>query len=482
MENPVFPYLEWEVLREPITISNVDDRMELPKGQKKIVVNRDDDYNLTARLHFKDPDFYKLMRQQSAEPGSFAETFDIHGSYYDHLHCTLESSLIKATKITYHQESHEILGTAHLHFKALRISYQHEKEGTHLTEWYLNGPEDSVFRRVTDRKLSKAFLRMRMASKEDKIDSLEVSGDSSTVGRDFLRVRTGEFQFLITRVPNGIGPEWSSNTGIEYRNEWDRIPNVHEREEIEELCSFVFGRQLLKVGYTMYDQNEKIVEAYAHDPWGKAAKSYCSKPEKPPIRIDDFGVNAEDIISRLLPAYHEMRDPLHLKEALWQYWTSRQMPIGTDLPVLAASVESIINGWYKHPKSKSHGVYIKKNEFESLLKEELEAINRKLEKRPAGAKISAKLLRSYEFGLTERFRVFFEEIDLPIEVHEWQAIKERHKFAHGGAIFDETDWKQMIQHVDTLETILHKILLKLLGYLGPYIDRGVLGWKDKQLS
>ena len=66
--------------------------------------------------------------------------------------------------------------------------------------------------------------------------------------------------------------------------------------------------------------------------------------------------------------------------------------------------------------------------------------------------------------------------------HEWEAINERHKFVHGRIIFDETDWKRVIQHVNTFETLLHKILLKVLGYSGTFIDRSVLGWNDKQLS
>jgi hypothetical protein len=39
----------------------------------------------------------------------------------------------------------------------------------------------------------------------------------------------------------------------------------------------------------------------------------------------------------------------------------------------------------------------------------------------------------------------------------------------------------MIQHTRTYDTLIHKILLRLLGYSGSYIDRSVVGCKDKQL-
>ena len=488
MENFVLPYLEWEVLREPITISKVDDRTELPKGKKKIMINRDEDYNLRATLHFKDSTSIADLRQSSAVAGSFTETFDIQGSYYDSVFYTLESCLIGDTTIHRIQEDRESLDTAILIFQGLKIRYKNEKEGTHLTEWYLNGPKDNVFCRVTDRKVLRSFLRERFASKEDKIDSIKISGDSWSGGVDFLRIKACDFQFLVTKVPNGIGPSWSSNIGIEYRKAWGRIPDIYEREKIEELCSFIFGRQLLSVGYTMYDRNEKMVEGYARDPWGKEARSFCSKHDEPPIRISNFPRGkAEDVISQLLPTYYEKREPLCLKEALWNYWISRNMPPGTNLPILAAAVESIINGWFKYKKSKSQGVYMKKEEFETLLKEEIEDIKRKLETRklerkPNGEKVIAKILKAYEFGIMERYRIFFDEIELPIDDHEWEAIKERHKFVHGRIVFDKTDWKRVIQHANTFTTLLHKTLLKLLGYSGTFIDRSVLGWKDKQLS
>ena len=487
MRDPVLPYLEWELLREPITISKVDDRIELPRGKKKIIISRDEDYNLKATLYFKDSTFRRDRRQSSAVAGSFPEGFDIQGSYFDLRYYTLESCLIGGTTIHLIQEGQEILDKANLHFKGLKIGYKNENEGARLTEWYLNGPVDDVFCRGTDRKVIRNFFRERFASKENKIDSIKISRDAWSGKTDFLRIKAFDLQFLVTKVPKGIGPSWSSNIGIEYRKIWGRIPNKYEREKIEELCSFIFGRQLLSVGYTTYDQDENLVEAYAHDPWGKEARSLCSKQnDMPPIRISPAirrgKCKTEEVINQLLPPYFELGESLCLKEALWNYWISRDMPIGTNLPVLAAAMESVINGWFKFTKSKSQGVFMKKEEFETILGEEIKAITRKLEGKPNSDKIVEKLLKAYDFGIMERYRVFFEEIKLPIDDLEWEAIKERHKFVHGRILFDKTDWKRVIRHANTFETLLHKVFLKVLGYSGTFIDRSVISWKDKQLS
>ena len=476
-----FPYLEWEVLREPVTITEVKDKPELPKGQKRIVIDRDDNYNLRATLSFNSP-LGNDLPTPSAAAGSFSEKFDIQGSYYDLVHYTLESCLIENTTIRLVPEDKELFNTANLFFNGLRIKYKNENEGSRLTEWYLNGPRQHVFRRVTNRKLSTVFSRMRLAAKDDKTDSIEVSREGSGGGVDFVSIEAGDLKFLVSKVPKEVGPSWSSNIGIEYHKDWGRIPDVVEREKIEELCSFVFGRQFLSVGYTIYDRDNNVVEGYASNPWGQDARWYCSKQDEPPVRIDDFGgVNAGDIIARLLPKYYELREPLRLKEALWLYWASRHVPVGTNLPILAAALESMMNGWYDI-KSKSQALYMKKEDFESLLKEDIEAMKRKLESKPNGDKILANILRAYSLGITERYRTFFPEIGLSIDANEWKAIEARHMTVHGHMIFDKTDWKQMIQHVNTFETLLHKVLLRLLGYSGTYIDRSVVGWNDKQLG
>jgi hypothetical protein len=485
MDKIILPYLEWEVLREPITISKVEDRTEIPKGEKKIAINRDEDYNLRATLYFEDLASGEVLRQSSAVVGSFHEGFDVQGSRMESIFYTLESCLIGTT--TFHvmpERQDSQMHTAILNFQGLRIRYKNEKEGTHLTKWYLNGPNDGVFCRVTDRKVSSRFFRDRFA-KEDKIDSIEISRDALSSGVNFLRINVGDLQFLISRVPDGLGPSWSSNIGIEYRKKWGRIPDKQELENIEELCSFIFGRQLLSVGHTISDENENMIEGYAHDPWGKNARFFCSKPDKPPIRISNSATGrAEDVISQLLPTYCELSKPLRLKEALWNYWVSRGAPIGMNLPMLAAAEESIINGWFEY-KSESHGVYLKKEEFEALFKEEIEAIKRKLENNgnePYANGILKKIMDANTIGIMERYRIFFEKIKLPIDSNEREAIDERHKFVHGHILFDKADWKRVSQQVDTFETLLHKTLLKLLGYSGTFVDRSVLGWNDKQLS
>lgn len=492
IKDGILPYLEWELLDEPITIAQVEDRTELPTGKKKTIVNRDDEYNLLATLSFKNNPREATWRQSSKTVGGVSKGFDIHGSS-DFANYTIESCLIGHTTI--HGilgEGQESLDTATLIFKGLKIRYKNEKEGTRFAQWYVNGPRDHVFSRGTERKLTRHFSRDHFLSKEKKIVSVERSLESNDLSTDFLWVKTGELQFLITKVPKGIGPEWSTNICIEYRKDWGGLPEVKDRARIEELCSFVFGRQLLPVGYTIYDDDENIVECYANDPWGRTARTFCSQPDYPPIRIDiSASGKAENIICQLLPKYLELQGPLSLKEALWNMWISREMPIGSNLPILAAALESVLNGWFKYKTSQSKGVYLEKEVFVTLLKDEIENIRRKLEENFKGEgstedskaeKIINNILRAYQFGTMERYRIFFKEINLPIDSSEWEAIKARHKFVHGETQFDKADWISVLQKVNTFETLLNRVLLRLLGYSGDYIDRSRIPWSNKVLN
>jgi hypothetical protein len=481
MKNYISAY-EWEVLREPITIPKVDDTKELPEGQKKIVINRDEHYKLRTVLSTKgDPEFFREEIKNSVS-GRFVKFFEITGSDHPNWrHYTLESCYIGGSRCRRGGEE-EPSSEADLHIHGLRIRHKTETEGVWLTEWYINGPRDNfVFRNQTIRKMPRTFSRKRLLqAPEDKnenenIHSMEVSLKSG--------IKACDNQFLIAQVPKEIGPDWSSNIGIEYRKEWGEIPGVGKREKIRELCSFVFGRQLLFVGYTLYDQDFKIVEEYACDSWTNDSQSLCLKPDNAPTRINKPASweSAENLISQLLPRYSELRDPLHLKDALWLYWIARDMPAETNLPLLAAAVEAIMGGWFKSKKSKSRGVYLEKDKFEELLGDEMNNIKIKIESELYGDRLMHRLHNANQMGVMDQFRFFFNEIDLHIAENEWNAINARHAVAHGRIASKQKEWEQMIQHTSTYETLIHKILLRLLGYSGSYIDRSVFGWKDKQL-
>ena len=94
-----------------------------------------------------------------------------------------------------------------------------------------------------------------------------------------------------------------------------------------------------------------------------------------------------------------------------------------------------------------------------------------------------RLRNAFTLVVTDRFKFFFDKINLDLDTNEWNAIKARNKSAHGGSIIiiDQEKRRDMILCGFAYETIIHKILLRLLKYSGRYIDYSD-GCKDKPLE
>ena len=477
----ILPYIEWEFMNKPITISSVNEHPRLPNGSKKIIVTRDEDYNLKAVLTFNDYNFIFPNPLNEPPAGSFIEYFDITGSDYLATYLfTLENCHIYSPKTSSDNEDRESSMEAKVYISGFRIKTKLKGDINHLTEWCLNGPYTPVFSRNTARKLGRSYAKERFEASDKKLESITITNSPSSHAMDYLLINAQDYKFVVAKVPEQLGPNWSSNIGIEYRTEWGKIPNSTEREEIIELLSFVFGRQLLPIGYSAYDKDENLVESYSKNPWGYCAKSYCAKSDFPPIYIDIWHKGqAEKTVSQLLPRYQQKCEDLHLKEAIWNYWVSQQMPVGTNLTTLSAGVESIIYGWFNNKSSSN--VFLDKDKFENLLQEEIKSIENKLKDYPDGSKILENILRSNEAGIMKRYRIFFEEVGLKINDNEWEAINERHVFVHGKALLDKIDWRKVAIHAQVYEVLFNKIVLKVLGYSGSYIDYTTLGCPEAQL-
>jgi hypothetical protein len=330
-------YLDWDFLQKPVTITKIVDNINLPRGAKKVVLERDNEYNLKGTLKFEDLKFFPRCNDVA---GIFYEGFDIQGfSDNDSTSFILESCHIGSIAF---QGASDFVGTADLRFNKFKMKCSGNIP-SHLTEWYVNGPSYYVCLRSAEGKVMQYCTRECFLSNANQINSTNTSL-ANCFSTEFMWGKNKDYKFLIIRIPSTFGPKWSTNVGIEYHEDWGRIPEPVERLTIEELCSFVFGKHLLSVGYTAYDKDENIVEVYANSPWGHSAKSFCSKPEYPPIRIHDYPLgDAEKIINYLLPKYMELSEPLCLEEALWNYWISFDIPVGANLPIIASALETIID-------------------------------------------------------------------------------------------------------------------------------------------
>lgn len=222
------------------------------------------------------------------------------------------------------------------------------------------------------------------------------------------------------------------------------------------------------------------LECLACSPWGDNIYATCKSNELEPIQygypnLDRFEID----IAQLLPEYLKVREELKLKEALWRYWIARTSAIGTNLPIFHSGLELVSKAWYKTTKSKTRGVYLDKKEFEQLLEPEIQMLKTKLSNIPYGQRMLNKIQTAFNMTGNEQLYNFFEEINLSLGELENEAFKGRNIMAHGSA---NTDIYKAIRITRTYETLFHRVILKLLGYKGAYVDRTIQGWPNRNLG
>lgn len=473
MDNNLFSYMEWEFLNEQLDIVMVKKSESLPDGPQKIVIWRDESYKLQGKIIGETNGIDLLLGNRTkAKAGQIdygikIEGIDKQGRYYKLYNCN-----IKNKKMSPSTSSFEIQIKPR---KIIRTIKKSEKKENMLIEYYINGLRDTcIFNKASETIIEKKAIKKRLGLKDISIEG----GPATSISRNFMFIELNEYSFLVQIVPEYLGPKYSHNISIEYHMEWGKIPEENERKAISEIISFILGKQLLNVGYATFDESNCVIDEICIDPWGNNIISKCKNAAKQPISNTYY---FEKILQQLIPKYLELREPLNLKQALWNYWIALDSPIGVDLPILSSGIETIAKSWFKTSKSKTKGVYIPKKEYESLLGAEFGNIEKKLNENVYKERIINRIKNSYNMGANERLKFFFLEIGLPTGENEIKLIKERNAMVHGDSINSETIIKA-INVSQSFQTLFNRIILKILGYDDVYTDYSLLGYPDKNIN
>lgn len=349
-----------------------------------------------------------------------------------------------------------------------------------LTEWYLNAPEKGFHSRFTKRDISIQYDRNRLDLENRSFNF----PDEEAARLDYTFIELENFGFLIHAVPNHLTPEWSNCLGIEYREEWGGIPEVDKRESIAEIVSLVAGCQLLSVGFTKYSKSGYSIEEFTRNPpysLGHNLITLCQRTALPPISLKEIPadiearseIKTEEVLQQLIPSYLSLRNLLRLNEVLHRFWLFRELPIGDNLPTLAAGIETLAADYLKYRKIKLQGNYMSKVDFNTLLKEELKSIESKLKTRPGSHNLLSKIRGAYSYplGVNAVLKKFFEEIQLSIGSIEEEAMKVRHTMIHSSIdMSDELERRKMEKLTNAYESLFNRVILKILGFKKSYID------------
>jgi hypothetical protein len=479
-------HLEWEIIEPEQEVTHLTFETGLYSLNKDCIIkfSRDNQYDLVATISGIAEKGEELEPNIEKTKGTFISNETVTGYSKDGLYkYKLSGIVLGASKSTYISVSNpSIKFQADLLVSSIEKSFDGNDNKTEIIqEWYLTGKTEINFPRSTSRSVDKSFKRLRDGiDPEDEFRLIKSSGG----GRDHLLVKFADTSFIVSKVPQEYGPDWSFSISIEYRQSFGRIPNEEERESISELVSFVFGNQLLKIGQTSYDNSSSLTLQEYQNPWGDNVLSRCQRQGFPPVEVGNFHDwgRVEILLNELITPYLTQRNSLRLKDALWKYWLAKYSSLGANLPILSSAVETLAERVLKnHPEIKHY--YIEFNEFTEIIKDELASIEKKLESNAHKGIIINKLKGSAQRGSNEKLEMMFEIIKLPIDKIERKAIRARNKMAHSslGEISDE-EIKETIRLTRAYETLFNRILLKILSYNGQYVDYYTLGHPNRNID
>lgn len=483
-------YVEWEDFERKWKIETLEPSESLPRGAETAEVWRNENYELKAKVSGTIEGSHIDIRPK-VEVGSLIPLFEIKGSDeygtcdYEIGSCTVGNILTSKWK---EQTSDPPIFDyeADLFSSGARwiARYGDLAETEWLSEWYLNGPRRPVmYPRGSITELTEQYKRKRElpGNKEDWFEESKQIG-----GAHFAFVETDSLSFLVQHTPRNLGPSWSKCLSIEYRPVWGGIPGINIREAIAAITSFLMGRELVNVGHTRFAADGRPISQVALNPQKDNLVSMCQREDElRPVEIDAYRSKGgiETLLEQLVPSFLALQDRLRLNEAVRCYWLSKEVPIGLNLPVLSTGVETLSSSWFESGGSRTKGVYMQKKDFDALFRVELESAKRKLESRKYGGRILNRLSSAYNMGANDHLRFFFDEIGLPVGETERDAINERNPMAHGAAkVFDASANERMFWATRVYQTLFHRMVLKLLGYDGPYIDYGTLGHPVRHIS
>ncbi len=301
---------------------------------------------------------------------------------------------------------------------------------------------------------------------------------------DFVHVTYKDTAFDVHYVSDSYGPKWSNNISISYYEDYGRIPSVEEREIIREYISFFSGKKLMYTGESQYDKNGNVIGFIMVSPYsyGMDIKNICASSGGAPIRDDYTAAKSYyETITKHLESFEHLYKRLDFKSLFSSYWYAQQIAKPMDLPILSGALERMMKKWYSEMEKNPETVLMDKKEFSKRISPILEIVGKQFEGTRYGERMKNSLINMNRMSVSEQFTYFFNGIGLAIGEAEKEALRARNLSAHGSHRGDENFHNQIILS-RVYECIIVRVVLKLLGYEGAYVDYGTLGYPEKDIN
>lgn len=130
-----------------------------------------------------------------------------------------------------------------------------KQEESSLKEWFINGITNDLFF-FSDHYLEEWGISFNIQINKDVIE--EKKFDFPKYSYDAAKFNLQNFQFAVVKIDENF---IQRGLYILYKKEWGGIPSVEIREKIQSILSFIFARQLIKIGETKYDEHHYTIKS-----------------------------------------------------------------------------------------------------------------------------------------------------------------------------------------------------------------------------
>ncbi len=494
MHNDCFvDYLEWESLIWPLSFSNILCQHKIYALPENTIfeIFRDNEYKLKGKISgvTNAENDLEYIEDQGKQAGEIIKGENVTGyDGYRSLSYQIDQLFISRSTFT----PVSLPPNAQHSFQSdVFFSYISEthilnpKPFETILEFYLTGKTNFLYPRTTGRSKEIKYIkrRGRIGIEEHPEKILQKLSGS---GGDYMQIITEDMDFIIQKIDKKYLPEWAGGIQIEYNSRNKSIPPNGIREGISEIVSFIIGMPLIKIGETWLDKNENVVKKIAQSPSGDNVISKCNSTVQPPIEFDWHSdrLALEKYLIQVIPVYLKLRDSLNLSDVLWKYWTAKELPIGTNLPILASGFERLAED---HINSrgliKKYG-NLEKKEYYRLIKEVKMGLETVLDKFEFKNRILNKLENPFSLGMGEKIRLFSEDLGLNVTKNskENAALLARNSMTHSSIEINEAAIKKYLNLTHAYTSLFNRALLKIMGFEGKYIDYSTIGYPAKEMS
>jgi hypothetical protein len=481
---PYIDAIEWEPLRREV--QGAVSRILSETGDfGTLTVRRDAEYRIAATLVTNDRAEW-IHRHTKAVPGTVGGGIEIAATLHGQ-----EGLLLPKARLTRwnhrwkpnHDTTTIQIGADHVVWKLAGSTAP-----ALLVDWFIGGPEsDSVaLWRSTKRRHAGSFARTRTGMTSGVVEhefvSAETAGGITESGsRDHLTLTLPSGPVRICQVPPRFAPLWTRPFGFEYSMGAEPPPE-DLRHGVVEALGFMFGRHILRVGTTIFDSAGHSLSREAISPWGHDVIRTVGQPDRPAVPM--FGWETrhqnESTLSSVTAAYLAARDELNLSHAVWTMWMAARMAVSFETPLYAAALEAVMKGWFASNQSKTKAVYMSVEDFRKVFADAIEMFRTTAEGVKYGDRILRKISGANAMSVNERFDTFFEEIELAVGEGEAAVIRSRNISAHGTK--SDRHPHDLVVLGSGYRTLLNRVILKLLGFNGQYIDYSTVGHPSRALD